>query len=189
LSRPIVATLIAGTATAVVGVWLLAITRASIFSPEQFSGSRYVQWIAVFLLLAIAPVVAAALRPSAMRASRAAFAVAAIALVAIFVVNLNQLRPAREFSESWGDGVKMWVREAVTVVSKGCGPGRRINLDATAELSPQVSVALVRELLDEGSLSPGFGAPVSASNRTQLCPRTKDPRSQDAAAQGDAPES
>jgi hypothetical protein len=181
LTRPIVATLVAGTATAVIGTWLLAITRAFIFSPEQFSGSRYVQWVAVFLLLAIAPVAAAALRPSTVRASRAAFAVAAIALVAIFVVNLNQLRPAREFSESWGDGVKTWVREAVTVVTKGCGPGRQRDPDATAEFSPQVSVALVRELLDEGSLTPRFGAPVSANRRPQLCPRTSDTRSQDAA--------
>jgi hypothetical protein len=155
----------------VIGVTVLAYTRAFLIKPEQFSGSRYVQWIAVFMLLALAPAITAAVRPRTLRASRVAHSVAAFALVAIFVVNLNQMRPASDFYQSWSDGVKEWVRQTVTAIDDGCGGGRRLDLDATAEFSPQVSVAMVRRLLREGALTPKFGAPLSRTIKEDPCRR------------------
>ena len=171
LSRTVVASAVGGVAAAVLGVALLAKSRAFLVAPEQFSGSRYVQWIAVFLLMAIAPVIAAIVRPATVHSSRRIGATFAIGLIVVFVVNLGPLRPNQRFFAAWSDGARAEISQAVTVVNKGCPPGRHLEPSAepSPNFDPQVSVRLLRELIADGALPAKFGVPASKVIRDRIC--------------------
>jgi len=170
VSRKVTVNLIAGSAAAVFGTAVLAQTRTYIIPTALIPGSRFVQWVAVFLLVAFAPVIAATVRPVSPRVGRYVYAASAAALIAVLVVNLDQVRPIRQFEETWGAVVKSPVRQTVWILTEGCGGGRKP--DARAEptaASPQITVRLVRQLLDEGALSARFGIRATADVRDVVC--------------------
>lgn len=171
LNRPIVASLIGGMATAALSVGLVAKTRAWLILPDSLPGTRYVQWTAVFLLLALAPVVIAALRPANARFLKVFWTASGVALIAIFVVNLNSWRPMQDFGATWSSNTRVAVQQTVSVLTEGCPRGTRVT--AEAEVTLQISVGLVRAVLADGALTPEFGIPPSPELRDQVCQPVK----------------
>ncbi|MSO80052.1 MAG: hypothetical protein EXQ79_10695 [Acidimicrobiia bacterium] len=153
LSRVIVVTLISGFVTVVTAAFLIAWKRAFLILPSSLFGSRYLQWLAVFLVVAFVPAITAALRTDSQRSNRVIAAVAVIAMVGVFALNFATLRPARKFNEAWADGTRLEVSQVVSVLTTGCGPDARPDSRAEpSNLSPQITVRLMRELLADGSL-------------------------------------
>ena len=103
-SRKVVASLAGGLVAAVVAVAFLAKTRAFI-RPVMLplSGARFIQWIAIFLLLAFAPAITAALRPASRLWRSWGAIAAAAALVAVFVLNLGSVAARARVPRGLGD--------------------------------------------------------------------------------------
>jgi hypothetical protein len=170
LSREVVANLVGGVTAAVLGVIVLAMTRAFEIIPAAFPGTRFVQWIAILLLVGFVPAISATLRPTAPRARALATAAAAVALIAVFVVNLGQLRPTQLFLERWSTGVEVSARQTVTVIGEGCRDGHPPDPHAKPTIqSPQITVRLIRDLLADGALTPRFGIPATRATRDAIC--------------------
>lgn len=170
ITREVAAALAGGVASAIVIVAVLARTRAWLIPPSNFAGSRYLQWVGAFLLVAFAPAIAATVRPMRDRSRRLLVSVSSAALIAVFVINLTPLEPARAFQNGWSTGAEDDVRQTVTILVAGCGDGMRPNLEALpAGNSPQIDVRLIRDLLADGSLTSNFGIPASTENRDQVC--------------------
>lgn len=169
LSRKAIASLIGGLVSAVLAVAVFARTRAWIVDPAQLPGSRYVQLVAVFLLVAFAPALAATLRPAAPRSRRSITVVACVFLMAVFALNLNQVGPIRHFEENFGQAAKSRVREAVTVLSKGCRKGSQPDPHVSLGVNSKITVGLLQELIAHGDLTPSFGAPAGATMYDNIC--------------------
>ncbi|MEX0666627.1 MAG: hypothetical protein WD598_17890 [Acidimicrobiia bacterium] len=161
LDRRTIIGLGAGLAAAAFGTAALARGRSFLIAPSQLPGSRYVQWIAMFLLLAFAPAIVASLRSPREQLNRVAGAAAVAGLVGVFVLNLGQFNPVRQFSEDWAAQVKASVQQVVTVLDDGCGSGRRVagNAMPSPDLAPQINVALLQDLMADGALPRRFGIP------------------------------
>ena len=108
--RVVAVNLVGGVVAAVFAAAVLARTRAYLVPSSLIPGSRFVQWVAVFLLVGFAPAIAASVRPASARAGRYLCVATVAALIAVFVVNLDQVRPIRQFEEAWGAGVESSVR-------------------------------------------------------------------------------
>ena len=171
LTRAHVVTLIAGMVAAVVSVLLIAWKRAFLIPPTNIIGSRYVQWIAVLLVVALAPAIAATLRARSQQTNRIIVVAVAIALAGVFVVNLDTLRPARRFNEEWSQASKAEVARAVAVLSNGCGKGSDPALHAKPSpgLNPAITVELLQDLLADEALTPKFGIPPLPETRDIVC--------------------
>jgi hypothetical protein len=170
LPRKVIVNLIGGLATAILATAVLTQTRTFITPPEVIPGSRFVQWPAIFLLLAFAPAITAVLRPKSLRTARVATLGVAAALIAVFVVNLSQLWPIRQFLQDWGQGTKTAVRQTVSLVNDGCGAGQRIDPSAVpTTLSPEITVGFVQDLQAERALTPGFGTRPTPEVRQVVC--------------------
>jgi len=170
VSRPVIAALVAGTVTAVAAAGLLAWSRAFLTPPSQLFGNRYIQWVAFFLVIALVPAIAASVRTAAVPRPWVNV-VAALAVVAVFVVNLEQFRPVLDFYKAKGQETKVVVGEAVSLLQAGCRNGRQPHPDTepNPELAPQISVALIDDLLEDGSLA---GVPVvraTSTTRRAVC--------------------
>ncbi len=178
LTRKVVVNLAAGLTAAVAAVVSITQSRAWLIVPSGLAGSRYLQWVALFLLIAFAPALGAALRPSTESARRIVTGFAAVGLVAVFVANLGQLGPVRRFNERWGQDVKTQVGWAVTVLSEGCGKGQRPDPDAQPipDLAPQVTVDVLQRVLADGSLPSSFGIPPEPGTRDIICRSVKSGR-------------
>ena len=116
LERRVVVNLVAGLAAAVVTVAVLARTRAFLIPPSLFPGSRYVQWVGTFLMVALAPAITAALRPAEARTRRWLTIAAGVGLVAVFAINTVPLDATRDFQAGWSAGTEAGVRQAVELV-------------------------------------------------------------------------
>lgn len=170
LSRRVVACLVGGLVATIVAVTSISYTRAFLFRPEDLSGSRFVQYVAVFPLLALAPAIAATICPLEQRARRAVAALTTAALVAIFIINLHQLWPVRQFNESWMIQTRSAVGQTVTVLGDGCGGGREPKPGARpTSQAPAITVGLVQELLRRGDLTSGFGIQATPEIRRAVC--------------------
>jgi hypothetical protein len=177
LSRPVIACLVGGITAALVSVGLFAYSRAgfwptiddAIDSLDSVS-NRYVQPAAIFLMIAFGPAIYATLKPSGRTASKVFTGVATAALAVVFIVNLGSVWPTRDFYRDWSASTKSQLREAVTVVSEGCGAGERLNPDAQpSSASFQITARLVEDLLDRGLVDADFGTPASPAVRAKIC--------------------
>jgi hypothetical protein len=147
-------------------------TRAFLIPWSQLpgGGSRFLQLVAIFLLVGFLPAIAAALRPTSPKLRRWAAIAGAGVIIAVFVLNLNQLRPVREFEEAWGTNVKSAVRQTVTLLNHGCGDGRIVDpLAKPTKQSPEISVRLLQDLLAKGDLTRGFGTRATSEVREAVC--------------------
>ncbi|MFM8304524.1 MAG: hypothetical protein ACKOA9_09535 [Actinomycetota bacterium] len=176
LPRDVIAVLAGGVAAALLTVGLLAYSRTG-FWPTLTEAiatldgvsNRYLQPPAVFLVAAFLPAVCWTLRTTG-PAAVALVGVGTIALGLVFVLNLPAVDRTRDFYVGWSGSVKTQLAQAVTVVSERCGPGQRMDLSAQpVDLSPQISVAMIRELLDRGALSRRFGDPPLPEVRALIC--------------------
>jgi hypothetical protein len=177
LPRRVVACFVGGFLAAFVTVVAITYGRAGFVTSGQLGGSQYVHQVAVFLLLAFAPAVTAAIRPTFARPARLLAAVTAGGLVAVFVLNLSSLWPVRQLFEAWGTNTKLSVRRSVTVLTVGCGQGTKLDawalpVDADSGSDPfgQIPVRLLRELLHSGALTREFGKRPTPEVRKATCP-------------------
>jgi hypothetical protein len=171
LPRKVAANFAGGSIATVLTVATLAKTRA-IGSPVLIAGTRFVQWVAIFLLLALLPAITATLRPSSQSWRRLGAISAGGALIGVFVLNLGQLRPVRQFQEAYGTNLKADVRQTITVLSESCGPGRRPNLGAgfkQDEFLGYLKVGVVQDFLDRGELTADFGTRATPEVREAIC--------------------
>ena len=175
LDRRTVAALVGGLLAAIVLVGSIAATRAGLVGVEGLGvigSTRYVTNVAVFLAVALLPAVWATVRPASARALRQAIAVAAAGLLAVFLLNFHLIEPSRHFYESWSENDRVAVRQAVWVVTNGCGPGQELKLSARPapeDPSPSLTVRFVRTLLDRGALNPEFGMAPAPEMLAHIC--------------------
>jgi hypothetical protein len=173
--RAVVASLTGGTLAAAATLTAAAKTKAGYVTLQGLVGSRYVHHVALFLLLALAPVVAATIRPNRTRTAYVVAGVAAAGLVTVFVLNLNSLWPNRQFFEAWSSDTKASVRRSVTALVTGCNGGEKPNAHAypvKAEGSDpfrQIPVYHLQSLLRAGALSPDFGIPPTRAVVKAIC--------------------
>ena len=166
LSRPVLAGLAGGLLAAAAAIVSLTYSRAGYWRTVHEAiaalggpANRYVQPPAMFLLLGLAPAIAATLRPQGPGRARIASAAAAVGLIVVFVLNLSSVGPTRRFYDEWSAAERARVRASVAVLTDGCGPGQQpdplaLPLEA---LSPQITVALLQDLLARGAFSSDFG--------------------------------
>lgn len=168
---PAIASLVGGLLAAGVMVASAAATRTGYVKVTGLPGSRFVQQVAVLLLLAYAPAIAATVRPVSVSAKRAAGVVVVAGLVLVFVLNLSQVTPVQQFHEAWSSNVKAGVRETVAIVSEGCADGRTLDPQSRPiEIqSPQITVGLVQGLLSRGSLGSSFASAPSLGVLEAVC--------------------
>jgi hypothetical protein len=172
LDRKLITNLAAACVGALTTVAILARTRAFFFTPDLIllGGSRFVQWVALFVLLAFAPIISAVLRPGSARLRPYAVTAAALALAGVFVLNLDQMRPVRHFEESWGQQVKSAVQQAVTLVDQGCPGSQEPGANGRpTRISPEITVRLLQDLLDRGELTTDFGTRSTPEVREAIC--------------------
>jgi hypothetical protein len=192
LDRRLLSGLAAGVVTALTAAVVLAYTRTSItlhlagsesnpafaifgVGPELFDvegslpiAGRYAQWIALFLWLAVVPVVMATLGDADATSRRRVSAVAVVALAVVFVANHGEFTQERNAFERWGRQTRVAVAETIDLLETGCGAGAVLD---EGEVAPAalVTVAQVRDLLASGALEPGMAAEASAPTRARLC--------------------
>jgi hypothetical protein len=175
LSRPVVACFVGGMLAAGAAVAGIVYTRAGYVPVADLGGSRFVQQVAVVLLVAFLPALAATLRPVRPASARLLAAAAAAGLIVIFILNLGSLWPHREFWEAWSANTKLSVRRSVYVVAAGCGNGNELNLrglPVRAEGSDpyeHIPVQLLRNLLDQGALTRAFGIRPTRTAHDAIC--------------------
>lgn len=175
LDRVLTVVLIAGVTTAILEAGAISKTRAFLIKPEDITGSRYVQWVAVFMLIALAPVAVAVLRSGDPRRNRIIGGVAAVLLVAVLGVSIKELAPVRRSGEEWGADTKSFVAAAITVINDGCPPGLELDPPAQAipggDLAPQITVEVLQKVLRDGALPASMGiAPLGQITRAMCKP-------------------
>jgi hypothetical protein len=164
-----------GTAAAI-GAWLSALTsvmsvtysRAGFWTTEQEAirslaapSNRYVQSVALFLLLGVLPVVVRTVPWPARLPAWSGVALGSAALIAVFALNLPGVNETRAFYKGWSNRVRLDVQASADVLAHGCGPGSAPDPNAvpTAGSSPQITVRLVQDLLERGALEPSTAPP------------------------------
>jgi hypothetical protein len=180
LPRRAVACLVAGVGTAGVVAGSIAWSRTGFWGTLDEAiatlagpSNRYLQPVAVFLMLGLAPAVAATFRPFSPRVQRVGTAAAALGLVIVFALNYDSIAPTQRFYEGWGQSVEADVRGTVRVLEEGCPVGSAPDPEAQPVVqSPQVTVQLVQDLLDRGALTPAFGREPSPEVLAATCAPT-----------------
>jgi len=130
--------LVAGLLALAAMVALTTWSRAGLVKGDLRDYNRYVQVVAMLLVLALLPPV--------VRPRLAAIGVALAALV--FTLNLGAAASYRRGFESWSTETRRIVAESVTVLNQGC-PRRhpaRPQAQPAGALDPQITVALLQRL-------------------------------------------
>jgi hypothetical protein len=146
----------AGLVSGLAMVALTAWSRAGLVKNDFFDFNRYISLVAVYLLLALAPLLVGLARTAL--ASRAWPIEPALAclLVVVFLLNLPILTRYRSAIETWMAQTHALVEDVTWSMSKGCSSGETLDLTAQplGTLDPQITVGLLRELEASGSLAP-----------------------------------
>lgn len=182
LSRSVMVGLVGGSAAALITVGVLAKTRAFFYTPPfgpilgispnelkypDFFGTRYVQFVAVFLVVALAPAIAVTMRSLRTPPSRGASLAVAAGLIAVFVVNLSQLGSVVRNYEAGARGTKQLVAELVTLTKTKCGPAS--HLINGPQRFDDIDIELLRRLRDRGAFPADYGLPPSRAVRDAYC--------------------
>jgi hypothetical protein len=170
-SRQVGVNFVAGLTTALVTVAFLAKTRA--YLPPVIlpaSGARFIQWVAIFLLIAFAPAITDALRLASPPLRQWGGIGAAGMLVTVFILNLGQLWPVLHFQEAWATNIRSDVRQTITLLHEDCGARHHPNAGfPNGGTLDVVTVKLIQELLRQGALSERDGIPASKQVRATIC--------------------
>jgi hypothetical protein len=126
--------------------------------------------VAFFLVIAFIPAIAASVRAAAAPRQWMS-ALAALAVVAVFIVNLEQFRPVLDFYKAKSQETKVVVGETIFLLQEGCRNGRRPQPDEepNPDLAPQISVALVDDLLEDGALDGVPEVRATSTTRRAVC--------------------
>ena len=152
-TRPLVtAGLVSGLAMVAVTAW----SRAGLVKDDFFDFNRYISLVAVYLLIALAPLLVAIARSALGNRAWSIEPSLAFLLVVVFLLNLQPLTRYRSTIETWMAQTHALVEDVTWSMSKGC-PARE-SLDLTVQplgtLDPQITVGLLRELEASGDLAP-----------------------------------
>lgn len=148
----VTAGLLSGLAMVTVTAW----SRAGLVKNDFFNFNRYIALVAVYLLVALVPLVVAVARAVAINRSWSIEPTLAGLLVIVFVLNLQPLTHYRNTIETWMAQTHALVEDATWSMSVGCPSGESLNPTARplGTLDPQITVNLLRELESLGDLTP-----------------------------------
>jgi hypothetical protein len=162
---------LAGTAAALTMDASIAFTRASVVQGDWLNFNRYIALVAVFLLLAAAPVVLGVLATAIN--TRAANHIFALACAFVFMVNLSSLLQYRTITERWQMETAGLVLQAAAQTSRGCPGGRLAANDAqpVKVLAPDVTIDLLERLQRKAVWSDANQrtTAISPSIRSSIC--------------------
>ena len=143
---------VSGLAMVTVTAW----SRAGLVKNDFFDFNRYISLVAVYLLVALAPLFVAVARTILAHRAWSIEPVLACMLVVVFLLNLQPLARYRSTIETWMTQTHALVEDVTWSMSKSCPSGE--SLDPAAQplgtLDPQITVGLLRELEASGSLEP-----------------------------------
>ena len=150
----VTAGLLSGLAMVAVTSW----SRAGLVKNDFFNFNRYISLVAVYLLVALAPLLVALARAATTSTSRSWSIEPTLAglLVIVFVLNLQPLTHYRNTIETWMAQTHALVEDATWSMSIGCPSGKSLDLTARplGTLDPQITVNLLHELEGLGDLTP-----------------------------------
>ena len=171
--------LIAGLSAAAALVAVLTLERAGVsffFSGAEEVGvggllivPRYVQWVAIFLALAVVPVAYHAHRPTTPRDELRADALGAALIAMVFLVGLGPFRSDERYLAAVSAVTKASVAQAVTLVEQGCPPPGHLIADRTITDADLLTVEDLATLVDRGAFPDGFSRPPDAATTDRLC--------------------
>ncbi|MEY4173979.1 MAG: hypothetical protein RI900_1144, partial [Actinomycetota bacterium] len=176
------AVLFGGTCSTAVAVTAISLSRAGLPGFTFFDSNRYLQAVAVPLAVAVSPVLAVAvehcrsLGVAESRRSRrwGAWAwplVSALLLAGAVAGQRIEVRWTPSFlAANWA--VRDGVRSAAVIVRDGCPSGAvpRPGARPLGDVSPQITVELVAELLERGLLRVADGSSVDPAVEAAICP-------------------
>jgi hypothetical protein len=146
---PVLVGSVAGALLTAIGTTvILAMTRAGTAGPHLNDYNRYLEQIAVFVLVAGLPVLWKAL-PNRVEP------ILVVALMGVFALNLPAYFSYRTVIEGWEQEVRVRVNVAVAQLVHACPPGTELLPETTpvGDLGPQTNVALLQALVTRGVLS------------------------------------
>jgi hypothetical protein len=147
------------TAGCVSGLAMVAVTawsRAGLVKNDFFDFNRYISLVAVYLLVALAPLLVAIARRFLRTRAWSIEPALPCLLAVVFLLNLQPLNHYRRTIETWMAQTHALVEDVTWSMSRSCPAGTSLDLAAQplGTLDPQITVALLRELEVSGSLTP-----------------------------------
>lgn len=146
----------AGLVSGLVMVALTAWSRAGLVKNDFFDFNRYISLVAIYLLLALAPLLVAVARATLGNRAWSIEPALTCLLVVVFALNLQPLNRYRNTIESWMAQTHALVEDVTWSMSKGCPSGESPDMTAQplGTLDPQITVALLSELEASDRLAP-----------------------------------
>ena len=135
-------------------------------------GIRYFAEVAVFLLVGLLPALWSSVASLWDARRRGLPAAAALALLAVLLFNLGPLLQNEVTIESWASSVRQEFPQAVWIAEFGCPNGQAAKETSRpiGSLSPQITVAMIRDLRHLGLFTSIAPSPPSATIISQGCP-------------------
>lgn len=173
LDQRAVVTLAAGLTMALMMVAGVTQSRAGYPFFNFVDFNRYLGYIAIPLTLAAAPAFLAAVRhvPLGRYKSTLVPALPVGAVVIAFLLGLSPASSYHEAFEHWNVQTRHDVVAATVVIDKGCPSGAAPDpASLPTTYNPQISTALLRELIDRGALSIAATDAADAAVTARMCP-------------------
>ena len=145
------------------------LSEVSLGANLLYVAPRYVQWVAIFLVLGCAPAIALSLQARAPASRRLVRFAAAAVVVAVFVVGLGPFRSDERLLATLSSATRPVVAQAVTVVEDGCPPPSRLEPMANVAETDLLKVAGLEALVERGAFPDGFGQPPDPALVRRLC--------------------
>jgi hypothetical protein len=148
VGEPALTALIAGAATTAASVGMITVTRAGLVGKDLRDYNRYIQLIAILLVVTLLPALVDFGRSGRLVPDRRRTILAVVAILVVFVANLSTMRSYRDTFELWNAQTRNLVAQSVGVVAAGCPPGSAPDPAALplGSLDPQISVSLLQRL-------------------------------------------
>jgi hypothetical protein len=148
VNEPARTALIAGGAATAISVAMITWTRAGLVGNDLRDYNRYVQLIAILLVLTLLPALVDVGRTGRRVVDRRRAVLAFVAIVVLFAANMGALRSYRHTFELWNTQTRHLLAESVDVVAGGCpgGSAPDPSVRPLGSLDPQISVALLQRL-------------------------------------------
>ena len=149
-SLPLLA-LVGGLTALVAMVVLTTWSRAGIVKNDLRDYNRYIQVVAIFLVLAFLPTLVDIARSGNRGRDRRRTTLAVAVVLLVFVLNLSPASSYRQTFESWATQTRVRVARSVGVLDRGCAAGSTPNPQAEplGSLDPQISVSLLQTLREK----------------------------------------